>query len=488
MKQKIEELEQFIIKHDELFFILIFFMVILGRILFVKTILEDEIWNFQNIYKMYNGYQIYIDANVITTPLFHYIGLIIFKIMGANFFVFKIYNVLIFLFLYLGIYKVFKSLNIRKLYSFFFTGIIVLLSNEIIYSAANYNTLVITFVIYAIMILIKREKYRYYILYESIFIFLIIITKQNIGIFYLIGYIIYTIIDHRQSKKMIKVLLQVLAFLLIGVFCLIKMNVFQEFINYCFLGIREFEQNNFTVNVKWVLILISVALINSLLIVFIIYNKTIKIADDKKNNIKIITCFAYPMTLISYPLLNGYHINVALIFQYILLIYIIYIIFKNLKVNSKSIEIILIIIIFGFSIKSVIYTYEYFYMILNGKYDYNEPYFGTLFDKEIENKIEKVTEYIEKSKKDVVILSPEAALYMIPLKQSNSEMDLILLGNLGKNGENNIIEKVSKLEDKIILINKEKISYQESDRLREYVIKNFAKIGEIEDLLIFKTK
>ena len=33
---------------------------------------EDELWNFQNIYKMVNGYTIYQDANVIITPIFFF--------------------------------------------------------------------------------------------------------------------------------------------------------------------------------------------------------------------------------------------------------------------------------------------------------------------------------------------------------------------------------------------------------------------------------
>ena len=36
---------------------------------------------------MYNGFVIYKDANVICTPLFFYIGNLLFRVLGANFFV-----------------------------------------------------------------------------------------------------------------------------------------------------------------------------------------------------------------------------------------------------------------------------------------------------------------------------------------------------------------------------------------------------------------
>ena len=492
MKQNLEKMKQFIIKYDELFFVIIFLIMIIGRGLYVKTIPEDEMWNFQNIYKMYNGYKIYIDVNVITTPLFHIIGLILFKIFGANFFVFRIYNVFICLFLYLGIYKIFKALKINKMYSFSFAIIIFLLSKSIIYSTVNYNNLVITFVIYAILININKEKYKNYILYESILIFLIIITKQNVGIFYLIGYMMYTIINIKQLKENTKTLGVVYIFLMCFLYILFRLDILQGFINYCFLGIGEFAKSNVTVDFLWTIFLISIGLLNSLLILFIKYNNNLKIVGYDKDNIKLIACFAYPVSLISYPLFNNLHINEALILQYILLIYILYVIFKNKKMckkmNKKYAVSLIIILIIIFNAQSIIYTYKYFNIVFNSKYKYEDVYFGTLFDNNIENKIENVKNYINGQEKEVIVLSPDAVLYMLPLKQNNAEMDLILLGNLGKNGENNIIEKVSKLENKIILINKEKLSYQESDRLREYVINNMKKIGEIEDLLIFETK
>ncbi len=487
MKKKIKKIEQFIIKHDKLFFIIVFFIMIIGKTLYMETLPEDEMWNFQNIYKMYNGYKIYIDANVITTPLFHFIGLILFKLFGANFFVFKLYNAFLCLFIFFGIYKLFKTLKITKIYSFSFTFIMFLLSGDkLIGATANYNSLAILFVIYAILLNINKAKYKNYFLYEAILMFLIIITKQNVGIYYIIGYIIYSIIEPKQLKQLVKISGLLIVFSAVFLYILFKLNVLQGFINYCFFGIKEFGQYNITVDVYWTLVLIFIGLINGLLIVFMKYNINCKMNNNEKNNVKIIACFAYMIGLISYPMFNKAHINYSLILQYILLIYMLYINFKNIKINKKYVIYVISLLIIILSVESIIFVYEYFNIVVNDKY--KNVYFGTLFDDNIKAKIETVTKWIEKSDKNVIILSPDAVLYMIPLKQSNSEMDLILLGNLGRNGENNIIEKVSKLDNKIILINKEKLSYQESDRLREYVVNNFINIGEIEDLLIFETK
>ena len=49
----------------------------------------DELWNFQNTYKIYNNYQIYSDANIIITPLFYMLGLGFLKLFGATLIAFR---------------------------------------------------------------------------------------------------------------------------------------------------------------------------------------------------------------------------------------------------------------------------------------------------------------------------------------------------------------------------------------------------------------
>lgn len=90
-----EKLKQFLIKYDNgIVFLFILFSVI-GISLNLTIVSTDEIWNFQNLMKMVNGYQIYQDANVIVTPLFFFIGLFLFQLLGANLLIFRCYHILI---------------------------------------------------------------------------------------------------------------------------------------------------------------------------------------------------------------------------------------------------------------------------------------------------------------------------------------------------------------------------------------------------------
>ena len=77
---------------------------------------------------------------------------------------------------------------------------------------------------------------------------------------------------------------------------------------------------------------------------------------------------------------------------------------------------------------------------------------------------------------------------MLPLKKNNGVFDLLLLGNLGKDGEKGIVNKIEKMENKIILVPREKNSWQDSDSVIDFVKNNFEYIGEIEDLLIYETR
>ena len=111
-----------------------------------RTDNNDGLWNFANTYKMYNGGIIYNDNNVIITPLFFDIGLIIFKILGVNLFVFGIYNILIWTVWIILVFKLFLTLEMKKTTAWIMSIIILFSQFQIIAGGANYNVLVMVFV------------------------------------------------------------------------------------------------------------------------------------------------------------------------------------------------------------------------------------------------------------------------------------------------------------------------------------------------------
>lgn len=490
MKENLIKVKKFVEKHDEIFVTILIFIMSLGYSLYVKTCVGDEVWNFQNVYKIYNGYKIYVDANVITTPIFHFIGALVFKIFGANFFVFRMYSLVIYTIFFVGIYKLFKCLKIDNKSAFFLLIIFFALQYDLVISSANYNSFAIMLLVFAVLVVINKENIKHYVLIESILITLIFLTKQNIGVFYLIGLILYTILNKKELKNTIKIIEITGIFGILFVLILYFNNLLEGFISYAILGIKEFDKENKTVG-YFAIYATFVAIINGLLLIYTNSNDKFKKRKERKN-INNIACFAYPLLGMSYPIINISHVKFALSIQYVLLFYILYLLVKGSKIEKNKIKkyiifILEIFIIGYYSISSITYTIKYFRKISNDEYNYNEPYFGTIFNDETKEKIKDVTEYMQNCDKEVVCISTNAGLYMIPLKQNNKEFDMLLLGNLGKDGEKGVIEKLKGFKGKkIILMNKEKNSWQESDKIFEFVKNNFTKIGEIEDILIYE--
>lgn len=111
-------------KNEKYFFIIISFVLILFTILNNPVKQNDESTLFGETLKMYNGYYIYKDINVLVTPLFFYLGYIVFKIFGANYLIYRIYGAIIYTFLFFNIYKLLKELNMKTI-RIFITELII---------------------------------------------------------------------------------------------------------------------------------------------------------------------------------------------------------------------------------------------------------------------------------------------------------------------------------------------------------------------------
>lgn len=321
---------------------------------------------------------------------------------------------------------------------------------------------------------------------ESIITFLVILTKQNVGVIYLFSIILYNLLFEKENKfkNIFKIIIIDLLLMTIFITILYKYGILEGFISYAILGIREFASKNFAVEAP-VIKLIGIVLINLMFVIII--NKNKKLYGNNVKNINLIASFAFPLLMMAYPIFNVFHIDFALFFMYILLVYIVYNVFFEFLCNRHVIFKLTIFLIILLMVISNVRIIIYFCKI-NNKYDYNNLYFGSLLSDELESKIEKVTEYIENSDENVIVFSTEAALYMMPLNRSNGSMDEPLLGNFGIDGENGIKEEISKMKNTKIIINKEKKVYQESDKIIHYIKENLNYIGEIEDLLIYQTK
>ena len=101
------------------------------------------------------------------------------------------------------------------------------------------------------------------------------------------------------------------------------------------------------------------------------------------------------------------------------------------------------------------------------------------------DRIKEIDEFIvNQNGKKVYILDAEAAVYNIPLDIYNKDYDMFLLGNLGKDGVQGIIQRIEnerEADECIYLVRNPSYNYnwQTPMEVIHYVQDNLEKIGEV---------
>lgn len=452
----------------------------------------DELWNFQNIFKMYNGFTIYKDSNVIVTPLFFYIENIFFHILEANFLTYRLTNILLCSLFFFIIYIVQKNLKLIKYINIFF--IVPILLDTIYlyaYNGPNYNLLALIFFMIGMNLYISKKNSN---IAQGIIIFLIFFTKQTIAFFYVLAIVIYELYKYGFSKKFFEnQLKKVFIFIIpsiLALFIFYLNNNLENFINYTLGGLFDFSERNFYFGPKIYDVFIIV--IAYLLSISILISKKFLLKHDFSNdffeNIIILLIFSSCAALIVYPIINIAHTKMALPFYFIILSYIFNTIFKDFFDDAKLENIFNIIIVVLLAVFTIKYAIECIGTkdFKNSQFvlDKSSPYFSIPVPKDSLDKIEILTNYIEYQNSkgiDVIICSYDSALAMIQLKQSHGAYDLIFYGNLGYNGiEKMKADLLSKNQTEfIILKNEDDMFGQEVREIRECIINNLTKRGEI---------
>lgn len=495
MKKILTKIMDFIKKHNNIFAIILIFLSFFGITINCRITNSDELWNFQNVFKLYNGYKIYQESNVIVTPLFFILGEKIFEILGANFLTFRIYNIIILINFYFITYLILKKIGISKKISIILVlGLILLKGYNIILIQASYNTMALMISFLGVLLYLYRFKYNS--IFQGIILFLVFMSKQNIGIFYAIGLILCEILEKQKIRVIAKrILAEILIFFMLDIIFIIYLyntNNLYNFINYTVLGIGEFAKRNMYIDISNIMIIVFLVVINIVLTLFFIKNK--KVICEQKRQLIVLNCFSISFIMIVIPIINDAHFLLGTYLSIILFIYLMFILIKEIdvKINKKIINIILIILIL-FECSFSIYNFISWYKMItlpSYKFEKSHPFYGGVYDKELIRNIDNVTKYIKENSNKVVILSGKAALYMVPLKQNNGMLDLPFKGNLGAGEEEGLVSLIRSMKETEILIDKDEknMEWQESKMAREYIIRNMEKIGEIEEFDIYKCK
>ena len=198
-----EKMKENVKKYKILYSAIFIFFCFSGLVLCNNQIgISDEMFTFANVYKLLNGVQLYSQNNVIDTPLFFYLAKIFLNVFGANFFVYKIFAIIIFEIIFLLILNILRKLKIPTLRSIMYISLIILpIIKDLYTNGANYNTLAMLFWLLGMNFIIKQDGLKINVIQQGILSALIFATKQNIGIYYLMGLSIFVIYEYRKEIK-----------------------------------------------------------------------------------------------------------------------------------------------------------------------------------------------------------------------------------------------------------------------------------------------
>lgn len=478
-----------------LFFIAIFTIALLNS-LFTSFNPYDETWNFQSIFKMYQGGTLYVDNNVIDTPIFFVLGNLLFHIFGANLLIFRIYGAFLFFSKYLFMFFILKKLGSSKLHTMLYLSLWLTIDSNNFACGANYNQLALIMCLLGILWYITHYPKKFYHFGQGILIFLTFFTKQNIGVYYAFGIVLFELLDgglnHDFFANQLRKLASFLPCLLISFVIMYLHGNFFGFINLCFGSLLEFGSSNRVFNKDTLSYLISMIFISIFGTYLIVQSK---IPETIKRNIKLLLCLAICLSFIMLPIVNPYHTIMSLTFYYLTFVYIIdHLIVQEIfhtKVQKYTFLLICFFILLAIFSKTI---FLYFKEYKPSKYfDKTHPFYNAPISEENLTRINDITNYIIQKKKsgtNVIILSYEAAIYMVPLRINNGAFDMLLAGNLGYHGISNTIDKIANAQNTefFIFTNEDDCFYQEPAQIREYILNHFEKNGEFLNYSIYINK
>ena len=430
----------------------------------------DEVWNYNTANAFAMGLIPYKQVSMITTPLLPMINSIFLKVFFNGIMTYRVVMGIIFALIVLFIYLIIRELSSKGLLSYicaFFIG--TLLINKFLLDY-NYLFLLIVLMIAFLEVrdLKKNENFNFnHNLCVGLLTGLAFLTKQTIGLLLIIVVIFEVFIYMKKTGFDLKItkFIKLIGVRIFGMIVPITMfliylgvnGAFNDFINYAIKGVKEFSNSIpyyrlFDSNDKVVSIISRLFIIVyiPLFITFIlecIKNKKMK---DELMNIYILAICSIPVIAIIYPISDDFHLIVASVFALIvvayLLIFLLNEIDKFVKIDAfykKLLLIGLLFIIILISFKNAIIERN-----LNIKENVLVPfkhYEGIYVPKYLSNRISDVADKVRSysnSGRESIIIDAEAAIYDIVLNRYKKNYDMLLIGNIGENGVEKIINEI----------------------------------------------
>ncbi len=382
----------------------IVFVAMFLNLHFVPILDMDSIWNYGFSINILNGMVPYRDFNMIVTPLYSFVCAFFLKFCSSYLF-FNIINAG----LVSCIYYLAKKLVGRS--AIIFIAFLCLSVNS------TYN-LFLLFLILLLLLLEKKEASPYLI---GVVASCCVLTKQSIFPFILFA-LIFGISYSKCKKRVVGFLIPIFVFI---VYLLITNSLF-PFIDYCFLGLTEFANKNFYVQIFPFILFFLMGL-------FLVVTFVKKYLKDNKVDRKLLYIMSFQ--IIAYPIFDFSHVWFCFSLG-------IFYVLDKIQLEKK----VAYFGCFALFLFFISYPILQFNMTEDVVYFRDSPFWG----KPCSNSELKFFNYIvnkikESPAEDVFIFHRSSYLIKLFANMKINKFDLINYGNMGKNGIEKYQEKLDRI-------------------------------------------
>lgn len=467
----------------------------------------DEIWNYNFARNIANGLVPYKDFNMLQMPLLPIICGVILKIFLNELIVMRIIAAFMCAWILYFSYKILNKLNVKKEVSVICVFFLGWLLKDYFCIDYNFATLFVTLIIINIEISSYKKNTNFFYLNLKTSLLIGVLAgltlgfKQTSGLLICIATLGNKLLFVR-NKNNFKIFLKDFLFRLIGILIpvilillyLFATNSIQDFINYTIKGITSFSNS---LSYKYLIKPNAIGILSVLVPISIIYYWIKTIIMEKNKEQYILLVYGLGIFVIAFPISDNIHFLIGTE-PFIILIQseiynLLYTLYKRFLSNTKIKFPVYFLMCFA---SSIVILGSIIFSVFNLIHYYNQKellselshYKYIPIDTRLEEQINRIDKYILNEKKDIKILDATAAIYMISINKYNKNYDMLLKGNLGENGEENLKQEIGESKNTQYLILKDKFNknWQTPLDVIEYVKTNKNKIGEIEIFDIYE--
>lgn len=384
----------------------------------------DELWNYNFARGIVHGLRPYTDISMVQTPLSAYVSSLFLLLFGDGLFSFRIAEYVLMICTALLLYKLCLGISGSQTIAFALTMFVF--SLQLLIWVYSYNYLTVTLVL-AVMLLFQGEKEHDYL--AALIFGLFPLIKQSSGAILFLGFTAICLLELFREKKDRRIVFRkcVLAVspLTVYLIYLLASESFSDFWEYAVLGVSTFTHRTTYIsfalsNPAWFIF----AMLPWLVYARVAYEFIKHGYDGKKARCAIaaLACLS-----LAYPLCDVYHYCAAIV----PLIPLFFMFVRPQKISKSSafmcsafaVAVMAASIVSATAIMSDVYTAG----SINN-------YEGVPIKGSDEAGIREIDDYIIRMKSEgyeVYIADESAAAYMIPLDSYQKNWDMLLVGNIG---------------------------------------------------------